>query len=169
MRRILLAMMLAIAVSRVVKSQEATGPVAEGVAKEVMQLEREKAQCLLSTAKGSNNCADWIQKYYADEDLDITSFGGGPRRRSKAVVMEEIRSGKRKLLAFDQTNKVTNVYTATVGGKAGDGTTAVVTYIAHGTSETNGKRSDFNEYCIDVWTKQGGQWFLVLMNTRTAY
>jgi len=168
MRIILLAIVL-LSIVGSVKAQEATGPIAESVTKEVLQLEHEKIQCFLSTATANNSCADWLQKHYAAEDLDITSFGGGPRRRSKASVVEEIRSGTRKFVAFDQTNKVTNVYTATVGGKPGDGTTAVVTYLANGTSETNGRRSDFKEYCIDIWTKLDGQWVLVLMNTRPAY
>ena len=164
MRRILLSMLLTVSVSGLVKAQETTGPVAEGVTKEVMQLEREKVQCFLSTAKSNNNCADWIQKNYADGDLDITNLGGGPRRRTKAEVMDEIRSGQRKFLAFAQTVHVTNVY-----GKGGDGTAAAMSYIADGTSETNGKRSNFNDFGVDIWVKQGGQWSLVLMNTRIAY
>ena len=178
MRNFLLCMLLVIGVTPVVNAQvvtgpgtqEATGPGAQAVAKDVLQLEHEKVQCFLSTTKGANNCADWIQSHYADEDLDITNFGGGARRRSKAVVIDEIRSGERKFVTFDQTNKVTNVYAPTAGGEPGDdGTTVVVAYIANGTSETNGTRSNFNDFCVDVWTKQGGQWSLILMNTRPAY
>lgn len=169
MQRILLAMLLAVAVSGDVNAQEATGPGASAVTKEVLQLEHEKVQCFLSTTQGTNNCADWIQKYYADEDLDITNLGSGPRRRSKAEIIAEVRSGQRKLWAYDQSNRVINVYTPMPDGEAGDGTTVVVTYIATGTSEVDGKRFDFNQFCIDIWTKQGGKWMLVLINTRTAY
>lgn len=178
MRRILLSMLFVISVCGIAKAQgttgpvaettgpvvETTGPVADQAIKEAKQLEVEKVQCFQSTAKGGSNCADWIEKNYAREDLDITRLGGEPRRRSKAQVVDEIKSGQRKFLDFAQTIHVTNVY-----GNGGDGTTVVVTYTADGTSENAGKRGTFDDFCIDVWYKQGGKWSLTLMNCRPAY
>jgi hypothetical protein len=164
MRRFLLSMLLVVSAFGVAKAQETTGPVADQATKEVKQLENEKVQCFLSTAKGGSSCSDWIVKNYANEDLDISRLGGEPRRRSKSQVVDEIKSGQRKFLEFSQTIHVMNVY-----GNGGDGTTVVVTLTADGTSENNGKHGEFDDFCVDIWYKQGGKWSLILMNTRPAY
>lgn len=169
MLKVLIVTLLIAVLTWGLSAQEASGPVAAAVTKDVLQLEHEKVQCFASATAGTNNCAEWFQEHYADEDLDITTFGAGPRRRSKSVVIRELQSGKRKFVTFNQSNKTVNIYTPAPGGEAGDGTTAVITYTAVGTSETDGKRADFDDFCIDVWTKQGGRWLLVLMNSRTAY
>src|ERR1700694_431309 len=119
MRRILLAMLLAVSLVGFVKAQEASGDTAEEVKKEIMKIEQEKVSAL---GKGSSAIADWFERYNAD-DLAHTDPGSGVR--TKAQVIADFKSRKQKVVPGMFSDYRVRVH--------GNGSTAILTYRNHNT------------------------------------
>jgi hypothetical protein len=139
MQRFLLTILVAISLVGFVKAQEITGDKAEEVKKEIVKLEHEKDQALLSSRPA---CADWFDRHDAD-GLAYTGPAGDVW--TKAQLIAGWRSGKREWHEIDHHTHNVHVY-----GSGGNGNTAVVTYVSAAKTE--------NRITTDVWVKQDGVW-----------
>lgn len=154
MPRIFLFILTVIFVAGPVHAQEATGPVAEKVKKEIMQLEQEKITALLSTTSTKNYAAEWFDRVYVD-DIDHSSSAGIVK--NKAQLLTEFRTGNHRTFRDDQYDWHIRVY-----GDGENGTTVVVNYVASSDVERNGKRAANKDACSDVFVKLSGAWRMVL-------
>ena len=102
MRRILLSMVLAVSLAGVGHAQETTGNKAEAAKREIIQLEKEKAQALQSSSP-----ADWFDSHDAD-DVDYTNADG--TIMTKAQHLAEWRSGELKLRAVERPCHVHDIH-----------------------------------------------------------
>jgi ketosteroid isomerase-like protein len=155
-RRITLPMLFVILLVGYAKAQEASGDAADAVKKEILKLEEEKRACFLSTTSSNNYCADWIKNHDADGLVHVT--GPEARMRSKVELMNELKTGNRKLYRLNQHDHQVHVY-----GNGGDGTTAVVHYISDTTIELYGKgQSTIHASVTTVYYKQNGTWWTIV-------
>jgi hypothetical protein len=152
--RILLFVLLVIFSVSSVGAQEASGPTAERVKKEIMQLEQEKIKALLSTTSTKNYAAEWFDRVYVD-DIDHSSATGTVK--DKAQLVAEFRTGNHRTYRDDQYNWHIRVY-----GDGNNGTTVVVNYVASSDVERNGHRAANTDACSDVFVKLNGAWRMVL-------
>jgi hypothetical protein len=160
MRKSLFAFMFAVSLVSSVKAQETTGDTAEEVKKEILKLEHEKVQALMSDGPV---CADWFDRYEADTDIRISGDG---TKDTKARTVARMRSGQKKVFSLKQYDELVHVY-----GNGGNGTTAVANYLLVGTraleeegkpSTEDSKRSTTEGGGTDVWVKLDGRWWLVV-------
>jgi hypothetical protein len=160
MRRSLFSVMLAVSLVGFVKAQETTGDKAEEVKKEILKLEHEKVQALVTNGPA---CADWFDRHEADSDVRISGNG---TRDTKARAVARMRSEQKKVFSLNQYDEQVHVY-----GNGGNGTTAVVSYLQVGTrakeqegkpSTDDVKRSTTEGAGTDVWVKLDGQWWFVV-------
>ena len=160
MRRIIFSVMLAVSLAGFAKAQETTGDTAEAVKKEILQLEHEKVQALVTNGP---MCADWFERHEADNDVRISGNG---TRDSKARAVARMRTAQKRVFSLNQYDEQVHVY-----GNGGNGTTAVVSYLQVGTrakeqegkpSTDDSKRSTTEGAGTDVWVKVDGQWWFVV-------
>jgi len=144
MRRILLAMLLAVSLVGFVKAQEASGDTAEEVKKEIMKIEQEKESALEKDASAQ---ADWFERYNAD-DLDETTTTFGVR--TKAQVLADFRSGNQKNIPVSSYDYRVRVH--------GNGNTAILTYRNHNTVTIVDKTYAQEHFVTDVYVKEDGVW-----------
>jgi hypothetical protein len=135
-------------------AQEASGPTAEKVKKEIMQLEQEKIKALLSTTSTKNYAAEWFERVYVD-DIDHSSASGTVK--NKAQLLAEFRTGNHRTYRDDQYDWHIRVY-----GDGDNHTTVVVNYVASSDVERNGHRAANKDACSDVYVKLNGAWRMVL-------
>ena len=93
MRRIILAILLAVSLVGFVEAQDATLGKTEQVKKEIMELEQEKISAL---GKGVPAIVEWFERVNS-EDLAHTDPISG--NRTKAQCIAEFQSGKLKVKA----------------------------------------------------------------------
>ena len=160
MRKLALAILVAVASAGVIKAQQVTGETFETVKKDVLQLEDEQRQCLLS----GSSCADWINKHYAEGALIVSDAAGTLRQGNKAQLLEDLKSGQVKVLANNQSAYLVHVY-----GSGGDGTAAVVGYNLDETIEIAGNRYNAKLFGCDIWHKQNGQWWNTMHSAQHRY
>jgi hypothetical protein len=167
MRRVPLVLAVAVLATGFVRAQESTGAMpratreltadaAKRVRSELIELEKEKVNCFSSVGEDAGWSADWIKWHDADGIIHISD-----RLRSKAEVMDELRSGMRRNLVNIQTNHIFHIY-----GDGGDGTTVVETNSGppgamnmYGIRHASGPGGE--GLGIDVWYKQGGRWWFI--------
>jgi uncharacterized protein DUF4440 len=152
MRKIFVTMLFAVSWAGMVDAQEMTGAKAEEVKKEIVQLEQEKAQDLLS-----DNPADWFERPDAD-DLDYTNPDG--TMMTKAQHIAQFRSGERKIHTVKRPDFQVHIYNS--------GTTAVVTYFGSEDLELKGKTSTVFLQTTDVFVKQENTWRTVVHHVNFA-
>ena len=148
MRRILLAILLAVLSIGLVRAKEETGDTADKARKEVLKIENDKIPILV---QGGDAAADWWSSHN-DEDIAYTSSKGV---LSKAQVMDEWRSGSRNLLSNEQYDFHVRIYQK--------GTVAVVTYLGD-TKRKNAAGEDVSTHSAttNVWVKQDAKWVRVV-------
>jgi hypothetical protein len=160
MRPVLLSLMLAVSLVGLATAQETTGDAAEQVKKEVLELEHEKVQALVSNGPA---CADWFEHHEAATDVRVSGNGA---RDTKAQAVARMRSQQKRVFSLNQYDEQVHVY-----GNGGNGTTAVVSYLQVGTraqeqegkpSTDDSKRSTTEGAGTDVWVKVDGQWWFVV-------
>ena len=151
MWRILVSMVMVPMLASFVKAQEASGEAAEKVKKQIDDLEQERIRAILES---QSSYLAWHKRYDADEIVHVVPDG---TVETKAQLMAEVAKGERKMYALKSSSQRVRVY-----GDGGDGTTAVVTYISEGTIDLHGQRSSNRRAAIDVWVKQGGQWYVAV-------
>ncbi len=160
MRKCFFAITLVVSLLGFAKAQETNGITGDEVKKEILKLEHEKVQALVSNGSA---CADWFDRYEADSDVRISGNG---TRDTKAQAIARMRSGQKKVFSLNQYAEQVQVY-----GNGGNTTTAVVTYLQVGTrareqkgkrSGDDVKRSTTESAGIDVWVKLDGQWRFVV-------
>ena len=154
MRQIFLFVLLMTLSVGSIRAQEATGPTAEKVKKEIMQLEQEKIKALLSTTSTKSYAAEWFDRVYTD-DIDHSSSSGAVK--NKAQLLADFREGNHRTYRDDQYDWHIRVY-----GDGESGTTVVVNYIASSDVERNGHRAASKDACSDVFVKLNGTWRMVL-------
>lgn len=153
--RVLLFAALALSLAGYVKAQEATGPKAEEVKKEIIKLEEDKLKAFQSTGTSHNFCPDWVKSYDAEHMVHINANG---TEDTKAGLMRDVQNGNRKLLSARYGPQDIRVY-----GDGGNGTTAVTTYSTFYDIELYSKRSDNEKHnVVDVWVNRDGKWWLVV-------
>lgn len=160
MRNIIFSMLLAVSFVSFASAQETTGSAAEDVKKEVLKLEHEKVQALITNGP---ECADWFAHHEAENDVRISGNGSTD---SKALAVTRMRTSQKRVFSLKQYDEQVHVY-----GNGGNGTTAVVSYLQTGTraKEQEGKastedtaRSTTEGAGTDVWVKVDGQWWFVV-------
>jgi hypothetical protein len=160
MRSFILSIMLAVSFVSFAKAQETSGNTAEEVKKEILKLEHEKVQALVTNGP---MCADWFEHHEADNDVRISGNG---TRDTKARAVARMRSAQKRVYSLDQYDEQVHVY-----GNGGNGTTAVVSYLQVGTrakeqegkpSTDDSKRATTEGAGTDVWVKVDGQWWFVV-------
>jgi hypothetical protein len=142
MGRILFLILVAVSLARVGHAQETAGTKGEAARREIIQLEKEKAQALQSSSP-----ADWFDRHDAD-DVDYTNADGTVM--TKAQHLAEWRSGELKLRAVERPDYHVRIYE--------NGNTAVVTYLSSQTVEFKGKASTLHTQVTDAFVKQDGIW-----------
>ena len=152
MRKLLLAILLAVSLPGMIAAQAVTGEKAEAAKKEILKIEDEKVAGLL---RGGSEPVDWIVKYDA-EDIAQTSVDGSTP--NKAQIEAELQPGVFKMHSMKQDGHRFRVYD--------DGKVAVVTYHALGVIERNGKVANRENLFTDVWVKQKGAWLRVAHEER---
>jgi hypothetical protein len=169
MRRILLMTLAAVSLVGVGNAQEATGPTAEKVKKEIIQLEREKIEEITTTTTTNDRSiiADWEKQIDAD-DIDFESANGV--YQTKAQIIDGFAAGKHKTWWVKPYDEHVRVY-----GDGGNGTVAVITYlnVSYGLRATK-QNADCNfkdpgcaemykpglekSQAVDVFLKLDGRW-----------
>jgi hypothetical protein len=152
MRKSLLAIVAAISSVSMAGAQEVTGARAQEVKKEILKLEQEKAQSLLSS-----NPAGWFARHDAD-DMDYTNPDG--TTMTKAQHIAQFRSGERKIHTVNRPDFQVHIYN--------NGTTAVVTYFGSEDLELKGKTSTVFLQTTDVFVKQANTWRTVVHHVNSA-
>ena len=160
MKELSLGVLLLVSSAAFLNAQQVTGEVFETAKKEVLQLEDQQRQCVLS----GSSCADWINKHYAEGALIVTDAAGSPRQSDKAQLMEDLKSGQVKVLANSQSAYLVHVY-----GSGRDGTAAVVGYNLDETVEISGNRYNAKLFGCDIWHKQNGQWWNTMHSAQHRY
>lgn len=154
MRQIVVTILLVISWAGLCGAQETTGPVAEQIKKQILQIEQEKMQALTSTTREKNYAADWLGRIGTDDMVWAMPDGSS---LTKAQAMAQFRTGK-KVYSIKASDEHVRVY-----GNGGDETIAVITYqnMADSTGlGPDGKGSHFlNKLrALDVFVKINGQW-----------
>jgi hypothetical protein len=157
MRKYLLAGVLTASSIGSLRAQEATGPVAEKVKQEVMQLKLEQDKAFDSTSSGHNIAPEWARRYEADGLVHYTN-----RLRDKAELLDELTTGKRTIISSKHYDHKFHVY-----GDGGDGTTVIVTYSVDVTLEVDGKRTHHHSFAVDTFIHQKGQWWCAVHSAHT--
>ncbi len=148
MRKVLLAVLLAVSLPGMIAAQAITGAKAEEVKKAILKIEDEKVAGRL---RGGSEPVDWIKKYDA-EDLAQTNIDGSSP--TKTEIEAGLGPGVFKMHSMKQDGHRFRVYD--------DGKVAVVAYHALGVLERNGKVTPRESNFTDVWVKQNGAWLRVL-------
>jgi hypothetical protein len=148
MRKILLATLLGVSLTRIIAAQAITGEKAETAKKEILKIEDEKVAGLL---RGGSEPVDWIKQYDAEDVAQTNIDGSSP---TKAEIEAGLEPGVFKMHSMKQDGHRFRVYD--------NGNVAVVTYHAFGVLERNGKVSPRESNFSDVWVKQNGAWLRVL-------
>ena len=160
MRRIIFSILLAVSFVSFAKAQETSGKAAEEVKKEILKLEHEKVQALVTNGP---ECADWFEHHEAENDVRISGNGNTD---SKARAVARMRTSQKRVFSLNQHDELVHVY-----GDGGNGTTAVVNYLQTGTraKEQEGKpstddtaRSTTEGAGTDVWVKVDGHWWFIV-------
>jgi hypothetical protein len=162
MRRFLLSILLAVSSVGFVKAQETTGGRAgadEEAKKEVVEVEHELIQHLLNTGKTerpSKADLEFFDRHTAETGVVQSAAGV---LLTKAQLMDEFRSGERKLLAVQ--HDITHLYVY------GNGDVVVETYMGHDKMLRKGKTyghptAEGSNLGTNVWVKQGGVWRLAV-------
>jgi ketosteroid isomerase-like protein len=150
MRGILLTALLVVSSTTFVKAQEATGPAAEQVKKEILALEHEKERAFVSTTSGRNYAVEWLEAIEADDIAFTNPYGVYTKDKHIA----QVRAGHHKTYSVRGSDFHVRVY-----GSGGNGTTAVVTYINQSDGTHTGQvRSAIKTRGTDVFYKNDGKW-----------
>src|SRR3984893_6567663 len=96
MRRFIFSIVLVVSLAGFAKAQETTGDTAEAVKKEILQLEHETGQALVTSCP---MCQDWFERHEADNDVRISGNG---TRDSKAREVARMRTAQNKVFFLDQ-------------------------------------------------------------------
>jgi hypothetical protein len=148
MRKLPLAMLLAVSLPGMIAAQVVTGEKAEAAKKEILKIEDEKVAGLL---RGGSEPVDWIKQYDAEDVAQTNVDGSSP---TKAEIEAGLEPGVFKMHSMKQDGHRFRVYD--------NGNVAVVTYHALGVLERNGKVTPRESNFSDVWVKQNGAWLRVL-------
>jgi hypothetical protein len=148
MRKLLLAILLAVSLPGMIAAQAVTGEKADAAKKEILKIEDEKVAGLL---RGGSEPVDWIKQYDAEDVAQTNIDGSSP---TKAEIEAGLEPGVFKMHSMKQDGHRFRVYD--------NGNVAVVTYHALGVLERNGKVTPRESNFSDVWVKQNGAWLRVL-------
>ncbi len=145
MRKVILAMLLAVSLVGIVKAQVAAGDKSEQVKEEIMKLEHEKISAL---GKGVPAIVEWFERVNS-EDLAHTDPISGVR--SKAQCIAEFQSGKLKVHPVNTSDYKVRVH--------GDGNTAILTYRTNNmVTRGDNKPYTHDQFITDVYVKESGVW-----------
>lgn len=154
MRKILLAMALAISLVGFVKSDAQQGPgftamtgaKADEVRQEIIRLEADKLTALL---KNGETAAEWIRSHDSDDIVEPREDGVTLTPKTETVDMW--RRGALFLISQKQSGMSVDVYEG--------GNTAVSAYYADSVYRIGGKPVSVKTGNLDIWTKfQDGSW-----------
>jgi len=148
MKKLLLAILLAVSLPGMITAQAVTGEKAEAAKKEILKIEDEKVAGLL---RGGSEPVDWIKQYDAEDVAQTNVDGSSP---TKAEIEAGLEPGVFKMHSMKQDGHRFRVYD--------NGNVAVVTYHALGVLERNGKVTPRESNFSDVWVKQNGTWLRIL-------
>jgi len=148
LQRLLVIVLLTVSLVGLIKVQELTGDKAEQVKKDVLKIEKERAQAL---EKGDVAVLDRI---LADDYVYVNVFG---ELHTKAQRFSTIRSGVSKHESLQEDDFRVHVY----------GDTVVMTGRASGLVNYRGKVNDKARRFTNVYIKQDGQWQLVAHHATT--
>ena len=145
MRKVIMAMVLAVSLVGLVKAQDATADKTEEVKKEIMELEHEKISAL---GKGVPAIVEWFERVNS-EDLAHTDPISG--NRTKAQCIAEFQSGKLKVKPVNTSDYKVRVH--------GNGNTAILTYRTNN-MVTRGDNQPYthDQFITDVYVKENGVW-----------
>ncbi|SRR6266403_1195479 len=145
MRRVILAVLLAVSLAGFVKAQVATEDRTEQVKQEIMKLEQEKISAL---GKGVPAIVEWFERVNS-EDLAHTDPISG--NRTKAQCIAEFQSGKLKVHPVNTTDYKVRVH--------GNGNTAILTYRTNNmVTRGDNKPYTHDQFITDVYVKESGVW-----------
>ena len=157
MQKLLLSMLLAVSLAGFVKADDImmTGPVAEKVKKEIVDLLMED---LKAFDKGGNVAADFIDRHEVDSILYLNAGGGGNQQLTKAQRVQEWRNGSRKILSHSRHDIRVRVYD--------NGNVAVADFINDQATHSNGKdQTPGSIHVLRVYVKNNGIWRTVVFDT----
>ena len=145
MRKVIMAMVLAVSFVGFVKAQDATVDKTEEVKKEIMELEHEKISAL---GKGVPAIVEWFERVNS-EDLAHTDPISG--NRTKAQCIAEFQSGKLKVKPVNTSDYNVRVH--------GNGNTAILTYRTNN-MVTRGDNQPYthDQFITDVYVRENGVW-----------
>lgn len=152
-KQFFLFFVLAFGLAGIVKAQDTKGPNAEKVKKEILKLEEEKLKAFQSTGTANNICPDWVRDNDAENIVHINADG---TEDTKAGLVKDLEKHDRILHSLRYGPQNIRVY-----GDGGNGTTAVTTYLTFNDIEVYGKRTNSEDYSLDVWVKRDGKWWFV--------
>src|ERR1700730_4295089 len=145
MRRIILAILLAVSLVGFVEAQDATLGKTEQVKKEIMELEQEKISAL---GKGVPAIVEWFERVNS-EDLSHTDPISG--NRTKAQCIAEFQSGKLKVKPVNTSDYKVRVH--------GNGNTAILTYRTNNmVTRADNQPYTHDQFITDVYVKENGVW-----------
>lgn len=145
MRKIILAILLAVSLAGFVGAQDTTADRTEEVKKQIMELEQEKITAL---GKGVPAIVEWFERVNS-EDLAHTDPISG--NRTKAQCIAEFQSGKLKVKPVNTSDYKVRVH--------GNGNTAILTYRTNN-MVTRGDNQPYthDQFITDVYVKENGVW-----------
>ena len=145
MRKVMMAIVLAVSLVGLVKAQDATADKTEEVKKEIMELEHEKVSAL---SKGVPAIVEWFERVNS-EDLAHTDPISG--NRTKAQCIAEFQSGKLKVKPVNTSDYKVRVH--------GNGNTAILTYRTNN-MVTRGDNQPYthDQFITDVYVRENGVW-----------
>ena len=150
MRKIFLSMLLVISSVGFVKADDImmTGPKAEKVGKEIINLNGEKHKALLEGPAA----ADFIDRHEVDS---ILYLGSNLRTNmTKAQVVNEWRTGVRKMSSETIHDERVRVYD--------NGNVAVLDYISNNTPKYEGESLKRSNHVLEVYVRHNGVWRTVV-------
>ena len=153
MRRIILSMMLVVSLAGFIRADDIvmTGPEAEKVKKEILDLLNEKGKALM---KGGTTAVDFINRHEVDNIL----YSGGESKLTKAQRMKEWQTGVRRMGSRDVQNPRVRAYN--------NGNVAVLDYVVALDTSPQLKPGQGlkarTSHVVEVYVKHNGVWQMLL-------
>ena len=153
MRKLLLAILLAVSLPGMIAAQAVTGEKAEAAKKEILKIEDEKVAGLL---RGGSEPVDWIKQYDAEDVAQTNIDGTSP---TKAEIEAGLEPGCFQLQMHSRLKQDGHRFRVYDNGN--------VAWSSRSPRHLRRPRTERQGYAAgkqfsDVWVKQNGAWLRVL-------